>query len=82
MGSSDNLPVETHHRRENFIEPHDTERQKNLYKYRLRISRKYTDTLQMPRTPRIAQRRLTSTPLHPNDRNGNNFDELSFIPTI
>ena len=35
----------------------------------------------MPHTPGIAQRRLTSTPLYPNDRNGNNFDELSYIPS-
>ena len=34
----------------------------------------------MPHTPGLAQRRLTSTPLFPNNRNGNNFDELSYIP--
>ena len=81
MGSSEYLPVETHHRRENNIELHKTEQEKTLTNIDSGFQEHNTKTMQMPHTPGLAQRRLTSTPLYPNDRNGNNFDELSYIPT-
>ena len=72
MGSSEYLSVETHHRRENNIELHETEQEKTLTNIDSGFREHNTDTIEMPHTPRLAPRRLTSTPLYPNDRNGNN----------
>ena len=78
MGLSEYLPVETHHRRKNNIElARKTEQEKSLTNIDSGFQEHNTETI--PHTPGLAQRRLTSTPLYPNDRNGNNFDELSYI---
>ena len=67
MGSSEYLPVETHHRRKNNIEQHETEQEKTLTNFDSGFQEHNTETIQMPYTPGLAQRRLFSTPLFSND---------------
>ena len=68
MGSSDYLPVEIRHRRQINIELHETEQEKTFTNKDSGFQEHNTDTTKMPRTPRLAQRRITSTPPHPYDR--------------
>ena len=80
MGSSEYLPVETHLRRKNKKKLHETVQEKILTNKDSGFQEHNTDTVQMPHKPRL-QRRLTLIPLYPTDRIGNNFNELSFIPS-